>query len=171
MCFRIKKINVKVALGLIIGGVFFSFSGILDWMSVLIQPYLPPTYASYLDSDFNRSNEFVKLLTKMVFVPVYLLSVQVLTRMGVDEKDKWLYNIGIWAYVVRLCFLENFIFNRVGQLFLLLSILPIYVYMKYLYVHKRRMFCYALALLFLLFYSLKTVLLPKGEYLYQSIYF
>ena len=168
---RQKPFNPKFCLGLIIGGGLFTLMGSFSWLSNIIQPYLPNVYSAYIGGEFDRSDEFVKLITKLIFVPIYLLSISVLCKSEVSDKDKWFYNIGILAYFVRLCFLENFIFNRVGQLFLLLSILPIYVYMKYLYLNKKRMFCYVLAFIFLLFYSIKTLLIPKAEYLYRSIYF
>lgn len=170
LLFKVGHFNAKFCLGLIIGGALFSLTGSFDWLSNTIQSYLPKAYAAYIGGDFDRSNEFIKLITKLIFVPIYLLSVQVLANKDVKGVDKWLYNIGIWAYVIRLCFLENFIFNRVGQLFVLLSVLPIYIYMKYLYM-KGKMFCYVLVFIFLLFYSIKTLFIPKGEYLYQSIYF
>ena len=89
-----------------------------------------------------------------------------------SAKDSFLFSIGIIAYSCRLFFLDNFMLNRIGYYFLLLSILPLYVYMKHLYMcYKGRMWCYCMAAVFLLFYFLKTVLFAEGEYDYQSIYF
>ena len=84
--------------------------------------------------------------------------------------------VDILKYLKRIFlsifFLDNFMLNRIGYYFLLLSILPLYVYMKHLYMcYKGRMWCYCMAAVFLLFYFLKTVLFAEGEYDYQSIYF
>ena len=168
---KVRYFDSRVCIWLIVGGMLFSLIGPLNWISNVIQPYLPETYASYIGGVFDRSNEFINLITKYIFVPVYLLSIRILAKPEVNDREKWLYSIGVLAYFFRLCFLGNFIFDRVGQLFLLLSILPIYVYMKYLYLNRNRMFCYIWAFTFILFYSVKTLLIPKAEYLYQSIYF
>ena len=171
LVFKIKKFGIGICTWLIIGSVLFSLTGSFDLISDAIKPILPATYAAYIGGEMDYSNEFIKLATKLVFVPIYLISTQVVRSNVVTPKDKWLYSIGILAYSIRFCFLENFIFNRIGQLFLLLSILPIFVYMKYLYFHNKRMFFYIIAFIFILFYAIKTLLVPKGEYLYQSIYF
>lgn len=171
--FLLHRTNIKkhILYILILFSSFFSLFGSFDWLSNIIGSSLPPHYAIYLNSNFNNSNEFIKVVTKLLFVPFYLFSVQNVDSKVLTDKDRYLYHIGILAYIVRLFFLENFIFNRIGQLFVLMAVLPLYVYMKYLSIKRRRNLLWFMILLLFFFYLSKTVVFPSGEYLYQSIYF
>ena len=169
LVFKIKKLNKLMCLIIICLGAIFSVIGSYDWILDLSSSYLPAFYTPYIEGDLNTSNSVLNLITKWIFIPLYFLSITVLSK-DISDEDRFLFIVGIIAYSIRLFFLENFIFNRIGQSFLLISVFPIYVYMKYLYYHKKRLFCYFICFMFLLFYSAKTVLFPKGEYLYQSIY-
>jgi len=87
------------------------------------------------------------------------------------DKNILLYKVGIFAYSIRMLCINNIALDRLGYLFVLLSILPLYLYFQELYKKKE----YKLLLLLLLFclsiFFLKTILFPSKEYLYKSIYF
>lgn len=168
-CFKITNLKKITCYLLICIGALFSFIGSYEWILEISSSYLPAFYTPYIEGDLNTSNSIVNLITKWIFIPLYFLSISVLSK-DISEKDRFLFIVGIIAYSIRLFFLENFIFDRIGQSFLLVSVFPIYVYMRYLYNNKKRLFCYFICLIFLLFYCLKTVFFPKGEYLYQAIY-
>ena len=168
-CFKITNLKKITCYLLICIGALFSFIGSYEWILEISSSYLPAFYTPYIEGDLNTSNSIVNLITKWIFIPLYFLSISVLSK-DISEKDRFFFIVGIIAYSIRLFFLENFIFDRIGQSFLLVSVFPIYVYMRYLYNNKKRLFCYFICLIFLLFYCLKTVFFPKGEYLYQAIY-
>lgn len=170
--FRMKNIlNAKICYTLIAIGTLFSLIGISTWITKIFGTYIPDNYLGYIDGGFNKSSDSINVITKLVFVPIYLLSVNYVFSKKIEDKDKYFYVMGILAYTIRLFFLENFIFDRVGQLFILVAILPIYVYMKYLYIDRKKKMCLFMILLFIAFYMVKTLLFPNREYLYQSIYF
>lgn len=159
-------------LGLIAIATAFSLLGISDLIMDSVVDYLPRYYSAYVGGEFDTSIEGFKRITKFLFVPFYILAVLFCSKRELTPKDSFLFSIGIIAYPCRLFFLDNLILARIGYYFLLLSILPLYVYMKYLYMYnKGRMWCYCMAAVFLLFYFLKTVLFAEGEYDYHSIYF
>ena len=167
-----KRIGKWMSIGLITIAVAFSLLGISDLIMDAVFDYLPPYYSAYVDGELDISLEGFKRITKFLFVPFYLLAALFFSKNELSAKDSFLFSIGIIAYSCRLFFLDNFMLNRIGYYFLLLSILPLYVYMKHLYMcYKGRMWCYCMAAVFLLFYFLKTVLFAEGEYDYQSIYF
>lgn len=165
------NVNTFICYLLIGTGTFASLFGSYTWLIDILGNYIPRYYLSYLKSEFNNSNELIKVFTKLIFVPIYLLSVSIINKKTLSVNDKYLYKVGIFAYSIRLFFLENFIFNRVGQLFVLIAVLPIYVYLKYLYESRHNKIFLFITLLLILFYFIKTILLPVGEYSYQSIYF
>lgn len=167
-----KHIGKWMSIGLIAIATAFSLLGISDLIMDSVVDYLPRYYSAYVGGEFDTSIEGFKRITKFLFVPFYILAVLFCSKRELTPKDSFLFSIGIIAYPCRLFFLDNLILARIGYYFLLLSILPLYVYMKYLYMYnKGRMWCYCMAAVFLLFYFLKTVLFAEGEYDYHSIYF
>lgn len=166
---RLKLFHYYLLLGF---SILFIFVGSYDFITDKIGSFLPAHYAAYLDdSSNNTSNDLKKIVTKLIFVPFYYLSIGLIKNNSLKKKEFVLYNIGFISYSIRLFFIENFIFNRVGQLFVLLSILPIYLYIKYQIKECNKYNFWITVLAFIAFYFLKVIILPKQEYLYQSIYF
>lgn len=163
--------NIKIYYFLVISSSLFSLFGSYNWLTNIVGSYLPTHYLVYIDSGFNSSNDLIKIATKLFFVPLYLLSIHTVKDKKITDMDKYLFKIGLFAYSIRLFFLENIIFNRIGQLFVLVAIFPLYIYMKYLYLNGRKKMLLFIIMLLMLFYFAKTLLFPSGEYLYQSIYF
>ena len=164
------KFECRTAVFLLAFASYFAMFGNLGVFNDLITNYVP-LYKAYLDSDFNTSNASSIILTKFIFLPIYLYAIKLVKNVRVSEFDLYLFRIGILGYAIRLAFLGNMIFNRVGQTFVLISILPVYVALKIMY-GKNKKIPFILTVSFIaFFYLLKTVAFPKQEYLYNSIFF
>lgn len=168
---RFERLSKGVCFILLMTGLTFSIIGSSSFVLNTFSNFIPKQYSdAYVGGEFDISVGFEKTITKLIFVPLYILSI-FSSRTNWTKEDLRFFSIGVIAYSIRLFFMENLILNRLGYYFLILSILPLYVYIKSLYESKRRIFSYLLMSIFLAFYFLKTVLFAKGEYLYQTIYF
>lgn len=169
----INKIKVprKQFANLLLISVLLSVIGAINFLTDGLRYILPPYYLYYLDSEFNRSNNLQQLVGKYIFIPFYFLSTYLIKNKMMTQRDESLYKIGFYSFCIRIVFLDNFIFNRVGQSFILLSTIPIYMLMKYSVKKKYKYIYWTVLLTFIAFYFMKVIVLAKQEYLYQSIYF
>lgn len=137
----------------------------------LILPFLNDNLAWYISGGLIEENSLIVRISKYIFVPVYFLSLYNYNKFNLNNFEMSMYKWGVLAYCFRIGFINLTIINRVSYIFMLLSIYPIFFYFIYLCKSKK----YVLYLLFILalsmLYFFKVVLLPKGEYLYDSIYF
>jgi len=150
--------------------VLFSLFGSYNFLFSSLKGMIPSIYLHYLEGEFNISIGIKGILPKLVYIPIYIMSFSYLKDINKD-KNILLYKVGIFAYSIRMLCINNIALDRLGYLFVLLSILPLYLYFQELYKKKE----YKLLLLLLLFclsiFFLKTILFPSKEYLYKSIYF
>lgn len=168
---RFQNLSSKNLYILLVSSLFLSVFASFSWLDNVLQIWLPPHYASYLTSEFNSSNDIMKIFSKLIFLPFYFLAVRFLSNHQISTKDQYLFLLGLFAYVIRMSFLSNVIFTRIGEAYILLSVLPLWVYVKYLLILKHRKEFWFITLSLLGFYLLKTVVIPRAEYSYQSIYF
>ena len=154
----------------LLSAAFVAF-GSLNNLFSLVEGILTAYYRIYFTSELNVNNSLSRIITKLMFLPIYLMSLSVLKSEKITTIDKALYKLGAVSYSLRLFFLGNFILTRVSQLFILLSILPLFIYLKDLYQNRERGLFFFFFFVFLLFYLSKTVMFPTQEYLYNSIYF
>ncbi len=168
---RFVKLGKWISFILLITGFVFSIIGSSSFILNVFSNFIPKLYTDgYIGGEYDTTVGFEKSITKLIFIPLYILAI-FSSRTNWEKNDLRFFSIGIIAYSIRLFFMENIIFNRLGYYFLIVSILPIYVYIKSLYLSKKRILSYILMSVFLAFYFLKTAILARGEYLYQSIYF
>ena len=147
--------------------IFGSYNWIFNYLGFLI----PPQYKFYLGGLFDSSVGFGAIVTKLVYVPIYILTIKLYSKKNIlTEQNKLIFLSGFCAYCFRLFFLQNMIFSRISDLFVLLSIFPIYYYLAYLYQNKKYFSLILLISYFSVFYLIKILLLPEKEYLYNSIY-
>lgn len=164
------KFKSKTSLILLAIASYFALFGNLGVFNDFITTYVP-LYKAYLESDFNTSNSSSIILTKFIFLPIYLYAVKLVKTNHINDFDLYVFRIGILGYAIRLAFLGNMIFNRVGQTFVLISILPVYIALKIMY-SKNKLTPFILTTSFIaFFYLLKTIAFPKQEYLHNSIFF
>lgn len=165
-----KKIGEKFAYFLLVAACMFVLFGSFNFTYNIINVVLP-VYSKYLTGIANVDNSISIILTKFIFIPFYLFAISLMKRGRLDAFSLYLFRIGIISYAIRIAFWGNFIFNRVGQLFTLLSILPIYILIKELYVRKKVFYFSLTTGCIIMFYLIKTIVLPDMEYLYDSIFF
>lgn len=170
-CIRNINLSSKFIKYIYFLSALFVLFGSLNTLFNYVSQFLPKFYSVYLNSDLNAASSYTRIITKLIFFPIYLLSLSLITKQRLSEIEKHLYTLGAISYALRLIFLENIILTRISQLFILLAIFPIYLYLKYLFqVGDKYKFCFIVGFI-IAFYFLKTILFPTQEYLYQSIYF
>lgn len=164
------KFNYKTAKNLLILSLIFLCVGNLSWIINIFIELIPIQYKQYLGGALDFSNNVLFFIPKLIFVPLYFYSLVLLKKNYIQGLDLFLYKIGFISYCIRLFFMNNNIFNRIGDLFILLSIFPIYYLLSYLYLTKKNKTYYCICIFFICFYLLKVLIFAKQEYLYNSIY-
>lgn len=154
-------------LGSFIAGLCFR----IEWLNYFIGDYLPVSYMAYLQgNDIEQKGLLVKL-SKYIFIPLYWLSLKLIREKRITGFSLMLYNIGFFSFCFRLILINVSIVSRITDLYILLSVFPLFYYLEDLYLRRKPysflFWCGSLVV----FYFLKTVVFPSAEYLYQSIYF
>lgn len=150
----------------IILGAFGGYNIIVSYLLFLI----PAHYQHYIGGTFDTTYGFTSLITKLIFIPFYFYSLLLLKSKKLNNSDMFLFKLGIIGYSIRIMFLSNFIFNRIGDTFLLISMLPLYFLLRDLYLEKKYTQFILICIFFISFYLSKVLLFPAQEYLYNSIY-
>lgn len=153
-------------------GISVCFSFVLRVeMLEFITPYLSDVYAYYITGHEYEDKSLLLKVTKLMFIPLYLLALFRFKKMELTELECVLFKWGIVSFCLRVMVLNLDVLYRIFDYFLLLSIFPLYYYLRYLVWNNR---CFAfIVIIFLLsaFYALKTTVFASAEYLYESIYF
>ena len=131
--------------------------------------YLPLTYAMYIKNGAIETVGISLLLTKYIFIPLFWLSIQLIEKNKLKGVNLKLYNIGFLGFCLKLFLLKLTIIGRISDNLLLFTIFPLYFCLVELASKKKTAFIIIIYLL-VVFYALKTLLFPKAEYLYKSIY-
>lgn len=133
-------------------------------------PYLPDSYAWHIISGLS-THTLLQRITKYIFIPIYLLAISSYRRYKMTPLNKTLFHFGALSFSLRLLLINIGVVSRLFDSFLLFSIFPLHTYMGYLFANKKYTFLFiSISSALLLFYFLKTIVFPVGEYLYQSIY-
>lgn len=160
-----NKGNLLLILSIILGA-FGGYNYIISYLTFLV----PSHYQHYIGGVFDTTYGFSTLATKLIFIPFYFYSLTLLKTQKLNEYDLFLFKLGLIGYSIRIMFLSNFIFNRIGNIFLLVSMLPLYFLLRNLYIEKKYKQFAIICLFFISFYLSKVLLFPSQEYLYNSIY-
>ncbi len=163
--FRMNTRNLKIILCISLAS---SFLLNLNTFSFLTN-YLPPSYAAHLQNETNERS-IATLITKYIYIPFIWQSLQILKEDSLSIFQKKVFYLGYIGFCIRIALIQLPIISRMADNFLILSIFPLYYYIK-LHKNKQRVICISLCLIILLFYAIKTLFIPKAEYLYSSIYF
>lgn len=130
-------------------------------------------YDQYVGKDYVQEIEFINKLTKIINVPIVLLSIYKLDKYRMRCFDKKIYSIGICSYCIYLASLSLTITNRFGMYFTILMCIPIAYYLIYLYRSKNLnslILFWLILFYFLAQYIVKVIIFPLGEYSYDSIF-
>ena len=103
--------------------------------------YLPPAYAAHLEKE-EMSSSIITSLTKYIFIPFFYWGLKLLENNSLNDFD-----------------------------FIIISAFPIFFYLIDLKKQNKKILFGLICLAIIAFYGLKTVLFPKAEYIYNSIYF
>ncbi|WP_415050672.1 EpsG family protein [Fusobacterium ulcerans] len=166
--FIIKKINKKTFIIFIILVLILNFLPIVKVIKEIIK--FVPRYKHYVYYDYFSEITLKNKITKMIFVPFYLESAKLIDNIK-NEKKALILRWGIFGFIIRIFCLKITVLNRIGEYFVLLSLFPIYFLIEN-YIEKNSKFK-----LFILFFMIlglfvtKTIIFPKGEYLYNSYLF
>lgn len=135
-----------------------------------LSAFVPEIYTHLLKSSFNQSIGLSSMLPKIIIFPLYYLSVNYLD-IDKEKKNLNLYYIGIFCYMFRLVSIQNIILDRLGYIFVLLAVLPLYLYWTKLY-YKHRVIQFNICLFICIsLYLAKVLVLPEKEYLYNSVFY
>lgn len=170
-----KYITPKVMYLLIICGVIGSISFSKEQLAFLA-PYIDNYFHNYayhlIREDVDRSTSLLNVLTKWIFVPLYLLAIYNYSNYNFSNKVvKYLFCWGIVAFSLRLFLLQIITINRVPESLQFISVIPLLVYFSDLIDNKKLSLVTFFITGIIMFYFSKVVLFPEGEYLYKSIYF
>lgn len=133
--------------------------------------YLSPEYRHYVESDYLSDMSLKGKITKLVYVPIYIYALLSVYKSGkLNAYESNLFLLGMYSFIFKTLFLVTSVTNRLGFYFLILSILPLYFLLKYLNRQKSKTIFITIVYLFLFQYLLKVILLPVGEYKYDSYY-
>lgn len=129
-----------------------------------------PNYSHYAESEYLSEISFLGKITKVCMLPIYVYSLVVLKSNFLSSRGYRLFIVGIVAYSLKNICLVSSVTNRVGFYFMLISIFPVYYLIQYLQKTKQIKKVYIMYYMLILFYCMKVLLFPKGEYIYDSIY-
>ncbi len=128
-------------------------------------------YAHYVDSEyFEAGVSILNRMTKLAYLPIYLCSVPLLrTTNKLSDLELRLFQFGLLAYLLRTLSVVSSITNRFGFYFYILSLLPIFYYLREL--SKSNIKIFTLVCSYIMFiYLLKVLVFPIGEYTYTSVF-
>lgn len=166
----VQKLSMNdLFVGLIIA-VILSFTlrvEILDMFS----DYSNINYVGYINSGVIEERSLFQKITKYMFIPIYLLSFFYFKRNSLGAYELLLFKWGWVSLCLRIGILNLELVSRLFSCFLILSILPLLLYLYHL-IYRRKFVIFLCVITFLsVVYFFKTIVFGRGEYLYESIYF
>lgn len=165
----VKKLNKKWLEIILIISFIGSFFLNLKTFSFLTD-YLPPAYAAHLEKEEMSSSIFTSL-TKYIFIPFFYWGLKLLENNSLNNFEKKLFYFGYLGFCFKLLLLKVPIVNRLADYFIIISAFPIFFYLIDLKKQNKEILFGIICLAIIAFYGLKTILFPKAEYIYNSIYF
>jgi hypothetical protein len=132
-------------------------------------------YVRYFTSSFSNTEfALAQKMTKYIYVPFYLLSLNLYN--GLNKDEKFFFNAGFLSFCFKIISLSSFIVGRFVYFFEVLTIIPLYYLLCWLMARKNKdksinmffiamLLCAGIGLL-----TLKVIVANDGEYHYQSIF-
>ena len=166
---RFTIVNIRRLI--IISAVIALFGGfIINFIFNSLTSIIPNIYLHLIEGSFNAPVGLIGMLPKLIYVPLYIMSLRYL-KIEEDIKSKQLYLIGIYSYMFRLISIQNIILDRLGYLFVLLSIFPLYLYWVKLVKEKKNIEFIISMFIPVTLFLLKVIVFPEKEYLYNSVFY
>lgn len=163
---KLRSSNLYVLLLLGFIGAFV----IKGSMLIPIINIVPSIYSYYVVEHSLDSAPFLNVFTKLLLLPLYILSIFNLKKYKLKLWQRYLFNLGIIGYSFKLLLSNLITVSRLSDFFLLLSVFPLYYLIVY---YKSKKYFAAVCVIYLFFigmYAVKTIVFPTAEYKYSSIY-
>ena len=128
-------------------------------------------YEVYAEEEATTASmELIYKLSKLLLLPLYLLSLGLLKTGTLSEKDQLFLRFGILSYSLRCVLLINHLVGRFSTYFWIPAILPIYYLCENLYSRKKYIEL-SLVLAYASFIYFIKVFMGTAEYKSSFIYF
>lgn len=125
-------------------------------------------YAYYADSAFFDGGSILSVLTKLYYIPVFILFW--IFYIKDDREDKFFdFSIRIWSITCLMIIqiIHIGLFYRFWNMFVFLYLFPIYYIIDH-FIKKKNYLAMLLILVYLILpYIVKTLFFPESEYLYN----
>lgn len=167
------SLRIKAAKVLLVISLFFTLFGssIVNYIFNSFTSIIPPIYIHLIESTHNVGVGLIGMLPKLLVFPLYYISLEYL-KTAATHRLKRLYIIGIFCYMFRLFSIQNVILDRLGYIFVLLAVFPLYLYWTQLIEEKRHLLSLKIYLFIPVVLMLsKVIVLPEKEYLYNSVFY
>ena len=135
---------------------------------IVILKYIP-RYSGYIYTHYFEEISFHNKITKYIFVPFYIDSINLLDKM--EEKKIHTLKLGIVSFITRIFCLKLTVLNRIGEYFTLFSIFPFYYLIIYYYENKKNFKLFLLLSIIIGLFFTKILIFPEKEYAYRSWFF
>lgn len=129
-------------------------------------------YERYLQGkvEYIESLSSVNIYSKLIFLPFYFATIYLRDRLVFNKFESKLLSAGVFFFAIKLLCLLSSITNRFGMYVELLMVFPLAFLFRYLYMKKPMVAILSFSFFFL-FYILKVIIFPEGEYIYNSVFF
>lgn len=165
-----RLMSISKLVGVLLIGLFGSFVLSTSFLEGL-KDYVPAYYVGHLTTEDSIGVGILNRVTKLIYLPLYILSILYVKKINLRGIGIWLFNWGIIGLSVRLLLMNIPVINRVSFIFLLISLFPLLYYIEYLRKERNNLLLYCIYLGLFLFYSIKVLILPANEYAYDSTIF
>lgn len=128
-------------------------------------------YTVFLNSDLLENQDPLLILTKYVYLPLFLYAIYLFPKMDLDVSCKKMFVFGLCGYALRLSVLTMSLVSRLGGYLLLFSCIPLVCLLIYLKIEKRKLLYYLILIYLLLPYGIKVLMFARWEYSYHFFLF
>ena len=168
---KIKKITKIEGYVLLISSIIILiFFPVMEFVKLILVHSSYYYYYSYIEGSLFQRLEIKYILSKVIYLPLYFLSLYNKKKFSMSVEEKYLYNIGIFSYFLKIITLQNMMMTRIGDYFTILSLYPLYYYLVYLKEeNKRKRYLYLSFVLVIYIYKIISFYKYSSYFIVQSI--
>jgi len=131
--------------------------------------FVPGVYRHYIGSYYAVSQDTMTLITKLIYLPLYLLSLVYLKKQKYNSNQWFLIKIGYFSSSLYAFTAPIRALGRVVNYFDFFKIIPIYILLCSIH-KKKNIYLFFLIFMYLMIpFLAKITILASGEYKYDSI--
>ena len=133
--------------------------------------------ASYIGYDTYATSSYVNIIPlkfkiiKFYYIPYYIYIIFNISKYSLSRFEKKIFNLGVFAFSIKLAMLSLTILNRFSFYFEILMIFPLVIFILKSKGSKDNFVKILLCFSMFTIYMLKVTIFAQREYLYQSIFF